>query len=140
MAQSSIDEKREHRITYEVVVDCYDEYEIAMGWYYYLLDNLSFPLEARWTDAKSLQASSKQKSSKVDTVQIIGMADGDDCQTDMLVKIEYSEGSQTDVIAVPLSELQLVEGDDESIQAYEDWQYWLDQGNRLVDPDEDEEY
>ena len=30
------DEEREHRIDFEVIVDCYDEYEQAMGWETYL--------------------------------------------------------------------------------------------------------
>ena len=29
----------EERITYEIVVDCYDSEEVAMGWYYYLDDH-----------------------------------------------------------------------------------------------------
>ena len=37
-----VDEDREHRITYEVIVDCYDEYEVTMGWYCYLEDRLDF--------------------------------------------------------------------------------------------------
>lgn len=26
-----------YKIDYEIIVDCYDEYEVSMGWYYYLL-------------------------------------------------------------------------------------------------------
>ena len=38
-----IDKTREHRIKMEIIVDCYDEAEQAMGWYYYLDDKLNFP-------------------------------------------------------------------------------------------------
>ena len=34
------DTNRKDRIEDEVIVDCYDEYEMAMGWFYYLnVDN-----------------------------------------------------------------------------------------------------
>ena len=32
------DDKRDHRIDYEVIVDCYDENEVAMGWFIYMND------------------------------------------------------------------------------------------------------
>ena len=41
------DEEREHRIDFEVIVDCYDEYEQAMGWETYLGDKLDFPFKAK---------------------------------------------------------------------------------------------
>lgn len=36
----------ENRIEMEIVVDAYDQAERAMGWYYYLQDNLSVPFKA----------------------------------------------------------------------------------------------
>ncbi|MBX2890442.1 MAG: hypothetical protein KF734_05910 [Saprospiraceae bacterium] len=42
----SHDPAREHRILYEVVVGCYDEEEELMGRYYYMTDNLRFPIAA----------------------------------------------------------------------------------------------
>ena len=33
------DAERKHRINYEIIVDAYDEYEQAMGWYIHLNDN-----------------------------------------------------------------------------------------------------
>ena len=36
---------REKRIMNDIVVDCYNEQEQAMGWYYYLEDNLNFPFK-----------------------------------------------------------------------------------------------
>src|SRR4051812_3635768 len=38
------DPKREERISMEVVVDCYNRNEVAMGWHYYLEGQLRFPL------------------------------------------------------------------------------------------------
>lgn len=36
MAKAKEDPEREHRINMEVIVDACDEYERAIGWYYYL--------------------------------------------------------------------------------------------------------
>ncbi len=131
----SSNEGREHRITYEIIVDCYDEYEVSMGWYTYLEDQLDFPFEAQWSTATP-----STKFSKPETVQAVGMADAEDCKTDILVEIEYRDGAQTDMCSVPLTEIQLLESDTTRARAIEDWQYWIDQGNRLVNPDEEEEY
>jgi hypothetical protein len=43
MPKSNQDDQREKRITMEIVVDAYGPEEQAMGWYYYLADNLQFP-------------------------------------------------------------------------------------------------
>ncbi|MBE9061952.1 calcium-binding protein [cf. Phormidesmis sp. LEGE 11477] len=140
MARPPIDEEREHRITYDIIVDCYDKYEVSMGWYSYLLDHLNFPLKAQRATASSSHKASNQKLPKAEVVRIIGMSETDGFETDIFVDIEYDDASQTDVVAIPLSQLQIVKGDDESMQAFEDWQYWIDQGNELAEPDEDEEY
>ena len=47
MTKVEKDKVREERITMEVVVDANGPEEQAMGWYYYLADNLSFPFKAR---------------------------------------------------------------------------------------------
>lgn len=131
MPPASSDDEREHRITYEVVVDCYDDYEVTMGWYYYLEDKLAFPFAAKWLTGKT---------STNDIVQVQGMASEEECKTDMLVEIEYSDGELKDVFTVPLADIQPVENEHERMQAFGDWQYWLEQGNELIDPDEYEEY
>lgn len=41
-----INSEIENRIEMEIVVDAYDESERAMGWYYYLQDNLNVPFKA----------------------------------------------------------------------------------------------
>jgi hypothetical protein len=38
---------REERILNEIVVDAYGRSERALAWYYYLQDNLQFPLMAQ---------------------------------------------------------------------------------------------
>ena len=45
-AKPKHDKDCEHRIEMEIVVDCYNEYERATGWYCYLQDQLQFPFTA----------------------------------------------------------------------------------------------
>jgi len=131
MSKVPIDKAREQRITYEIIVDCYDDYEVVSGWYAYLDDHLDFPFAAYWLTTGS---------SEPEQVQVIGMADPEDCRTDILVEIKYRDGDLEDVISVPLVELETVEKNTQRAQALDDWLYWLDQGNELIDPDEYEEY
>ena len=44
------DAERDERIMMEIVVDCYDEDEQMIGWYYYLEDTLLFPFTAVCTN------------------------------------------------------------------------------------------
>jgi hypothetical protein len=44
MSRVEYDEIREERIEMEIIVDAYNPEEQAMGWYYYLDNNLDFPL------------------------------------------------------------------------------------------------
>ena len=131
MSKMPFDEARENRITYEVVVDCYDDEEIRMGWYYYLERKLDFPFTAEWF------AGGRSKTAQV---EVIDMADEDACKTNMLVEIKYRDGDLEDVFTVPLLEIKLLGDHAEREEAITDWQYWLDQGGGLIDPDEYEEY
>ena len=45
-AKTKTDPEREHRISMEIIVDAYNEYEQALGWYYYLKEQLQFPFTA----------------------------------------------------------------------------------------------
>ena len=135
MPRLPTDAEREHRITYDIVVDCYDEYEVAAGWYCYLGDRLEFPFAAKWKPSDAVGSLGEPE-----TVQVIGMADAEECKTDILVDIEYREQDVTDVFSVPLAEIEAIESGDDRSQAIGDWQYWLNQGNELIDPDEYEEY
>ena len=63
------DAEREERITMEIVVDCYDRHEVALGWYCYLENTLQFPFTASCI-AKRAVSPLRVK----DEVEVIGMA------------------------------------------------------------------
>ena len=113
------DEAREHRISMEAVVDAYNEQERAIGWYYYLEMKINFPFLARCAARRS---TSPLKVG--DEVEVIGMAPVEECEHDMFVEMDWDE----EELAVPLSQLEVIDADDETREAVEDWLYWSKKG------------
>ncbi len=113
------DEEIEDRIMMEVIVDAYDEEERAMGWYYYVGNNLAFPFEAKCI-AKA--PTSPLKVGK--KVTVVDIADAETCSSRIFVNIEYSG----DVLAVPLSQLEITEDIPDSKTIINDWHYWVKRG------------
>jgi hypothetical protein len=111
------DEAREERISMEIVVDAYDESERAMGWYYYLEDRLHFPFLTRCVEERAISPLRVG-----DEVEVVGMAPEDECEREMFVEIPW-EHNRT--LAVPLAQLEVIDGDEETRQAVEDWHDWV---------------
>ncbi len=114
------DEEREERISMEIVVDAYDEDERAMGWFYYLEDKLTFPFLTRCISERAISPLRVG-----DEVEIVGIGPADECQREMFVETSW-EHKRT--LAVPLSQLKVVNGNEETQQAVEDWHYWVGMG------------
>jgi hypothetical protein len=114
------DETREQRISMEIVVDAYNEEERAMGWYYYLEDTLHFPFLTRCIKERPISPLRAD-----DEVEVVGMAPEDECEKEMFVETPW-EDKRT--LAVPLSQLKVVHGDEETQQAVDDWHYWVEMG------------
>jgi hypothetical protein len=114
------DDTRETRIKMEIVVDAYNAEERAVGWYCYLEDTLSFPFLTR-----CIQQRSTSPLQVGDEVEVIGMAPEDECEREMFVETPW-EHKRT--LAVPLSPLEVTQGDEETKQAVEDWHYWVEMG------------
>lgn len=120
MVKTKRDRKREHRITMEIVVDAYDGHERAMGWYYYLQDQLQFPFTAICMTKRAISPLRVK-----DKVEVIGMPAEDDCEHEMFVTIRWGQ----DGLAVPLSQLKpIASTDDQTKQAVADWHYWVETG------------
>ncbi len=105
------------------VVDAYGPEEQAIGWYYYLENELVFPFRAR---CRRQKASSPLKENKV--YEIVAMAHVDECDHDIYVMVDFGE----DQLAVPLSQMELVgEIDNDTCEAILDWHYWVERGYRF---------
>ena len=68
----------ENRIEMEIVVDAYDESERAMGWYYYLQDNLAMPFKA---ECIQLVSTSPLKMGEI--IEVVAMDSEESCGYDM---------------------------------------------------------
>ena len=113
---------REERIVMEIVVDAYDQTERALGWDYYLKDNLNFPFNAKCTAERPTSPLSKGEK-----VEVVGMPPEDEGEKEMFVKIKW----QKRTLAIPLSQLEGIEVDEETQGGVEDWHYWVNRGYRF---------
>lgn len=103
----------------EIVVDAYDAEERAMGWYYYLEDVLKFPFLAKCI-AKRVISPLRVG----DEIEVIDLAPLEECYHEMFVMIPR----ERDGLAVPLSQLGVIQADEGTKQAVEDWYYWVVRG------------
>lgn len=113
--KQTLDPEREQRIAMEIVVDAYDSQERAMGWYYYLQDQLRFPFTAICIDKRSISPLRVK-----DEVEAIGLLGEEECEHEMFVTIRWEKED----LAVPLSQLKPISATDKQTkQAIEDWHY-----------------
>ena len=122
MAKRTQDEEREERITMEIIADAYGAEEQAMGWHVYLDGNLQFPFQARCIAERA--TSPLRKGEQVD---VVGMAPEEECEHEMFVQVRWNRRA----LAVPLSQLQGIDVDEQTRQAVEDWHYWVARGYEL---------
>ncbi|WLE98009.1 MAG: calcium-binding protein [Candidatus Electrothrix communis] len=119
MTRVQKDEERENRIDLEVVVDACDKVERAMGWFYYLAEQCEFPFQARCIVERSISPLLVDEE-----VEVLSEAPAEECEKELFVKIQWKEHQ----LAVPLSQLSVIEASSTSRQIVEDWQYWVQQG------------
>lgn len=113
---------REKRINDDIVVDAYDAWEQAMGWYYYLEDAIEFPFTAMCVKKRPI--SPLKLKEKVD---VVGLPPSEICEHEMFVEVIWN-GRR---FSVPLDQLEHAGRDKEARQAVADWHYWVRQGYRF---------
>lgn len=119
-SQPKRDEEREERIRMEIVVDANGPEEQAIGWYYYLDDQMRFPFTATCVAKRSVSPLRNK-----DEVEVLGLADVGECEHEMFAMIRWEK----DGLAVPLSQLMPIDDtDEETRQAVDDWHYWVRMG------------
>jgi Calcium binding len=60
-----------------------------------------------------------------DEVEVVGMGPEEACAREMFVETPWKHKR---TLALPLSQLKVVNGNDETQQAVEDWHYWVGMG------------
>ena len=113
------DNIRENRIINEIIVDAYDPEEQAMGWYYYLEETLTFPFYAKCISKRAISPLRIG-----DEVEPYGLAPVSECGHEMFVMMPWEK----DGLAVPLNQLEVLHGNNETKEAVLDWHYWVERG------------
>jgi hypothetical protein len=110
------DEVREKRILEEVIVDCNDEKEEMMGWYFYMYDALTFPMKGLanipTTGGKTVQK--KVKIVKIDVESEKGKP----------MRIGVMENGGRQITYISLEYIIRIEESDDNIDIINDWLYW----------------
>ena len=107
----SADAEIEERIQMEIIVDCYDAEEAAMGWYSYLGDHIEFPFQATSAKTRSI-------------FTVTGMADSSGRLSNMHVVVVING----DELQLPLEKIEPINVGAGTVQAIEDWKYWVREG------------
>ena len=122
MPQPPLDEEREQRIEMEIIADANGPEEQALGWYNYLEENLQFPFLMRCIRERAISPLRVG-----DEVEVLGLGPQEECAHEMFVLTRWDRRG----LAVPLSQLEDTVADEQTTQAVEDWQYWVEQGYGL---------
>jgi len=122
MTKRPLEEDREERIRNEIVVDAYGPEEQAMGWYAYLEGTLEFPFRVRCSVERAISPLQVD-----DEVEVVGMGPEDECAHEMFVLTPWEPRP----LAVPLMQLEVIQGEDATREAVEDWQYWVEREYEL---------
>ena len=119
MAKPKQSKQREQRIQQEIVVDAHNAEEQAMGWYYYLEEQLGFPFRAKCIAPRAISPLRKGQE-----VEVVGLAPAEECEREMFITVTWEDRT----LALPLAQLKTTQADKATRQAVEDWHYWVDQG------------
>ncbi len=110
-------EEIQYKIDYEIIVDCYDEYEVSMGWYYFMEETLEFPFTA------IAQVKKRDGSQDKQQVEITGLSSDEEgfIHQDFLLEMEIGGL----LVPVAYSKLSDIQADASTIEAFEIWDYWV---------------
>jgi Calcium binding len=110
-------EEIQHKIDYEIIVDCYDDYEVAVGWITTMNDEIDFPFTAT--------AELKRKDGSVEhkTVQIVGLeSDEDDFHgNDFFLNMEHDEY----IVPIAYSKLTNIVASEQTLELFQCWNHWI---------------
>jgi Calcium binding len=107
----------QHKIDYEIVVDCYDDYEIAVGWITTMNEEIEFPFTA------TAQMKKKDGSAESKTVQIVSLeSDEDDFHgNDFYLNMEYDEY----ILPIAYSQLTNIVASEQTLELFQCWNHWI---------------
>lgn len=108
----------EDRIYDEILVDCCDECEQNMSWYYYVQAELEYPFYAYIQIKKK---NGTQISKRVKVVDLVKDDSNFTVNFDLKVNVEFDDY----LIEVPLGNLHEVDASEETTEIINIWKYWI---------------
>ncbi len=99
----------------EIVVDCYGDEEVSLGWAVYMEENIFYPFEAEYKV--------KWKNKKSSWKKII-VINNETSQSNLTGEYYYVEIEFNEIVfTVKLNELKNVSADDETLKTIEIWNH-----------------
>lgn len=112
-------EEIRHKITYEIIVDCYDDFEVNTGWYYFFEEALEFPFE------EEIAIKTRDGKTNFTKVDVLGIAtEEDDFDNLREISLEVSPQKSEIILEVGISKLKNLKGSKAVIEAFEVWSFW----------------
>jgi hypothetical protein len=105
----------------EILIDTYNDEEVASAWYSYMEDHMGFPFEA---ECLFKNATSPLKVGE--SVDVTGLGEIESCDHKIHIKISFCDRK----FDIPLLDLKPVNADDETLIAIRCWYHWLASGNQ----------
>jgi len=109
----------EDYIDEKITVDAYTESEIALGWYYYLEDHLSFPFQAY------IRTAYLEHPEMYSLVTVHRMAGTDRCAYRQMWVLGEPSTCSKRLFHFALSDIQQVKAGEQTIEALTNWKYWV---------------
>jgi Calcium binding len=110
------DPERDHRIRNEAIPDAHGEEEVAMSWYYYMAENLAFPIKAK---VKLRLRGGKAEEKAVKIVEIDPKS-----ETSLTLRLGMTEGKSDRVQYISPEDIVSIQTTEENSAFLNDWLYW----------------
>lgn len=108
----------QHKINHEIIVDCYDEFDVSTAWHCFIEERLRFPFKAT--------AKLKKRDGRIEKkeVKVVGLADNEEgfMNNDFYLEIE-TRGQYISII--PYSKSSNIKASPEILEAFVIWDYWI---------------
>ena len=112
-----IPEQVKYKIDYEIVVDCYDYYEVSLGWLTTMEDGLEFPFTAT-AALKNLDGTIAFRQ-----VSIVGLDADEESFKGSDFNLEMADGEY--IMPVAYSKLSKIDASEQTMELFQCWDYWV---------------
>lgn len=106
------DQEMDDFIHYEIVVDCYDDWEVASAWEIGLSENLNFPFQAK------APIKQRGKAATLEQVEVVEFSDFGGSKA--YVGVDWKGV----IVKVNLLDLEDIEADEETLKYIAAWKFW----------------